>query len=93
MALQLRTPARLGFVEADLGLIERVFENLVGNALRHTPAGGTVELRVVEAGAELLVEVADSGRGIAPADLTFIWLQRQLLRVPPAAGLVRTLAA
>lgn len=73
VALQLHTPARLGFVEADLGLIERVFENLVGNALRHTPAGGTVELRVVEGGAGLLVEVADSGRGIAAADLPFIF--------------------
>jgi predicted ATPase/signal transduction histidine kinase len=66
-------PARPCFVDADLGLMERVFENLVGNALRHTPAGGRVELRIGRDAEGLLVEVADTGRGIAAGDLPFIF--------------------
>ena len=34
----------LPFVSADIGLMERVLENLIENALRHTPAGGTISL-------------------------------------------------
>ena len=53
--------------------MERVFENLVGNALRHTPAGGRVELRIGLDAEGLLVEVADTGRGIAAGDLPFVF--------------------
>ncbi|MBX3606172.1 MAG: AAA family ATPase [Piscinibacter sp.] len=64
---------RLAFVEADVGLMERVFENLVGNALRHTPAGGRIELRIVQDAQGLMVEVADTGRGIDASELPFIF--------------------
>jgi signal transduction histidine kinase len=56
-------------VDADLGLVERVLENLVGNALRHTPAGGEVAVRLVPEAARVHVEVRDTGSGIAPEDL------------------------
>jgi signal transduction histidine kinase len=73
LELHVSAAPRLSFVEADLGLMERVFENLVGNALRHTPAGGRIELRIVDDAEGLLVEVADTGRGIAAGDLPFIF--------------------
>lgn len=59
---------------ADIGMVERVLENLVENALRHTPAGGRVTLEVA-AGATLrpTVAVQDSGQGIAAADLANIF--------------------
>jgi predicted ATPase/signal transduction histidine kinase len=63
----------LPWVDADLSLIERVLDNLVGNALRHTPAGGRVTLRARAEGAAVAVEVCDTGCGIAPADLPHIF--------------------
>jgi signal transduction histidine kinase len=55
-------------VRLDPARIQRVLDNLVGNALRHTPAGGRVELSAVELPKEVEVTVRDSGEGIAPTD-------------------------
>jgi len=71
--LAVEAPARLSLVDADLGLIERVLDNLIGNALQHTPPGGKVLVRLREADARVQVEVADTGAGIAPADLPFVF--------------------
>jgi len=51
---------------ADLGLIERVLTNLFDNALRHTPAGGEIEISLVPQGPLVEVTVSDTGPGIAP---------------------------
>lgn len=60
----------VGVVPLDTGRIERVLGNLVTNALRHTPAGGSVEVRVGPgARGSAVFEVRDSGSGIAPEDL------------------------
>jgi two-component system OmpR family sensor kinase len=56
-------------VWADPDRLEQVIENLVANALRHTPDGGSIELEAaVDAGA-IVLSVVDSGEGI-PADHT-----------------------
>lgn len=57
----------------DARRIGRVLNNLVSNALRHTPPGGTVEVRASLDGAWLKVEVNDSGEGIRPEDLPHIF--------------------
>jgi signal transduction histidine kinase len=49
--------------------LQRALYNLVSNALRHTPADGTIALRAEPQGAMVRVEVADTGTGIAPDDL------------------------
>jgi signal transduction histidine kinase len=49
--------------------LQRVLHNLVSNALRHTPADGTVTLRASRAGEEAQIEVSDTGEGIAAEDL------------------------
>ncbi|MDX1419626.1 MAG: HAMP domain-containing sensor histidine kinase [Rubricoccaceae bacterium] len=51
-------------VRADIGLVERVLTNLLDNALRFTPAGGSVEVRPWRANGRVQVEVADTGVGI-----------------------------
>ncbi|HEX5504372.1 MAG TPA: ATP-binding protein [Thermomicrobiales bacterium] len=49
--------------------ITRVLLNLLQNALRHTPADGSVTVRAVPDGAVVRLEVQDTGEGIAPEDL------------------------
>ena len=49
-------PDNLPFVHADIGLIERVLDNLLDNALKHTPANGQVELNVFEAEARCVLK-------------------------------------
>ncbi len=71
--LGLECADNLPFVRADLGLIERVLTNLVDNALRYTPKGGAVRVRCHLEGGGLRVEVADSGPGVAEADLPHIF--------------------
>lgn len=67
--LQLRAgvPPALPAVTADLGMIERVLTNLLDNAIRHTPAGGTVEVDLAAQDGKVAVTVSDTGPGIPPA--------------------------
>lgn len=60
-------------VLADIARTQRVLTNLVQNALRHTPAGGAVRIRVEEGGPALQVTVSDNGEGISPEKLPFIF--------------------
>jgi len=53
--------------------LQRVLYNLIGNALRHTPADGTISLRAEPRGEVVRVEVSDTGEGIAPEDLPRIF--------------------
>lgn len=55
-------------VEADAEQLRTLFNNLVDNAIRHTPPGGWVEVQVVERGSDAVLEVADAGPGIAPSE-------------------------
>lgn len=52
---------------ADIGMVERVLENLLDNALRHTPAGGTVSIEFDRDARRARMAVRDTGCGI-PAD-------------------------
>ncbi len=49
--------------------LQQVFDNLLGNAVKFTPAGGTITLKVAEADDHILVEVMDTGIGILPEEL------------------------
>lgn len=67
LALHAACGAAMPLVEADIGMVERVLENLVENALRHTPEGGRVTLELGLAQGRATVAVSDTGVGI-PAD-------------------------
>ena len=60
-----RVPAHLGPAEAHPEQLQRVLLNLIQNAIRHTPADGSVTVSAEEAGGRLEVEVADTGDGIS----------------------------
>lgn len=66
--LRLTGPADLPLVRADIGLIERVLENLIANAIEHTPVSGAVRIGVGPEPGGVRIEVADSGHGI-PAEV------------------------
>ncbi|MGU3293514.1 HAMP domain-containing sensor histidine kinase [Williamsia sp. M5A3_1d] len=55
-------------VEADAARLHQVFANLLDNATRHSPPGGTVEIAARAEPTATVIEVADQGPGIAPAE-------------------------
>ena len=63
----------LAEIDVDPLRIRQVLENLVANALRHTPAGGTVTIRLSEDEGRLVVAVSDTGSGIPPEQLDSIF--------------------
>nr|WP_211718042.1 ATP-binding protein [Nocardiopsis sp. MG754419] len=58
---------------ADRTRMLQVLGNLVGNAVRHTPEGGTVTVRAHQAGSQVVIQVADTGVGIAEEDLPHVF--------------------
>jgi signal transduction histidine kinase len=60
-------------VTMDVQRIGRVLNNLIGNALRHTPPGGSIRVCASRLPHAVQVEVRDSGEGICPADLPHIF--------------------
>ncbi|MCC7360365.1 MAG: HAMP domain-containing protein [Anaerolineales bacterium] len=62
-------PAALPTLTADGDRLAQVFDNLLDNALKHTPAGGQVTLTALPTGREVVVAVSDTGAGIPAADL------------------------
>jgi signal transduction histidine kinase len=68
VAVAAELPPALRPARADRERLQRVLFNLIQNAIRHTPADGSVTVRAEPAGEWLEVEVADTGDGIAPAE-------------------------
>jgi signal transduction histidine kinase len=103
-AVEVQAQAKELVVRADLGEerdtpcsphLARVLQNLVANAVRHTPVDGTVLIQAVRRPGELEVAVEDTGEGIAPQDLPRIF--EPFYRADPArsgggAGLGLTLS-
>ncbi len=71
--LETDIPPDLPFVSADIGLIERVLENLLDNAIRHTPAGGRVAVTLAAQSGRVNVRVADTGCGIPTRELANVF--------------------
>jgi len=60
-------------VDLDPARIRSVLGNLLSNAIRHTPAGGTVKVAVSASGEEVAVTVTDTGEGIPPELLPHVF--------------------
>jgi len=63
--LEIKAFADLSFIEADRRALRTIFDNLLTNALRYTPAGGEVTLEAEERKQFIQFSVRDSGKGIA----------------------------
>ncbi|PIQ88930.1 MAG: hypothetical protein COV72_05660 [Candidatus Omnitrophica bacterium CG11_big_fil_rev_8_21_14_0_20_42_13] len=66
-------PEKLPGVLADANQIRRVFINLVGNAIKYTPAGGKISISARKDNGSISVSVSDSGCGIPEEDLEKIF--------------------
>ncbi len=80
VSLQADLAPQLPAVRADLGMMERVLSNLLDNALRYTPEGGSIRVGIRGVGQELELTVSDTGPGIPPE------LREGLFRRPFTVG-------
>jgi signal transduction histidine kinase len=87
--LRIHAPDNLPLVFADISLTERVLQNLLDNAFKFTPAGGTITILLSETNSGVTVAVTDTGVGISPEDLTHIFERyKQILpRSPESKGM------
>lgn len=75
--IELDIPEELPMVFADLGLVERVIQNLMDNALKFTPQNGNIRLQLKAANDSVEVRIADSGPGIPEEEQAFIFERYQ----------------
>ncbi|MGN6215906.1 MAG: sensor histidine kinase [Solirubrobacterales bacterium] len=66
--LSVELPAAGLIAQANAEKVQRVLFNLIQNAIRHTPADGSVTVRARPLGKAVEIEVDDEGEGISPAD-------------------------
>ena len=62
--LQLNSESESALVHADIGLVQRVLENLIRNALNYTPSGGRISLDICPRPEQIEISVSDTGCGI-----------------------------
>ncbi|NMG67171.1 HAMP domain-containing protein [Azoarcus indigens] len=84
LAVDLETP--LPPVHADLGMVERVLTNLLDNAIRHTPAGTRITVRLRAAGGRVLVRISDNGPGIPAATRDNLFIRAMARRSDGSHG-------
>ena len=78
--LQMRLDAKLPELSGDSAQLERVFWNLLGNAIKFTPAGGTVTVTSSRQDGTVAVSIRDTGIGIQPEDLPALFTQFRRLK-------------
>lgn len=75
LTLRLEAPAEPVQAEVDAGRILQVLANLLGNAIKFTPVGGDIRLRVERVGDRVELSVVDTGPGIAPAHQASVFVR------------------
>ncbi len=90
--VSIQNAARLPRLQVDRHRLKQVFINLVGNALKHCPAGTTVQVGLRTEQNNLVAEVKDNGPGISPEDLPHIFeklyrVQKEGTRATEGSGL------
>ncbi|MGJ5631761.1 PAS domain S-box protein [Nostoc sp. CALU 1950] len=74
-SIQIQTifDANLGQVMGDPNRLQQVVWNLLSNAVKFTPTGGRVEIRLMEAANQVQIQVSDTGKGISPDFLPYVF--------------------
>ena len=73
LTLTVGLPANLPLVDVDPERVGQVLRNLLNNAVAHTPDGGEIRVTGQVVGAEVAVAVHDTGAGIAPEHLPYVF--------------------
>jgi signal transduction histidine kinase len=73
LGIDLELPDAPSLVRGVESKLQRVFSNLVENAIKFTPAGGRVAIRLAERGERVLAEITDTGLGIPESALPFVF--------------------
>ncbi len=71
--MTIEAPPGLPLALADIAMLERVFDNLLTNALVHTPENGEISLSLAARNNQVEVRIADSGNGIPASELQHIF--------------------
>jgi PAS domain S-box-containing protein len=91
ITLSMNVPPELPEVYADPGRMNQVLSNLIGNSLKFTAEGGKVTIEGTVEGKFVLFAVRDTGVGIPPADLPFVfnrfWQAKRMNRSGAGLGL------
>jgi PAS domain S-box-containing protein len=93
---QLEVQAQPVWIQGDLVRMEQIVNNIVGNAVKYTPSGGTIRVRVSAEGPDAVLCVEDDGYGISPDLLPrvfdlFVQGERTLDRAQGGLGIGLTL--
>lgn len=73
LAFRLNLPTDLPMVSTDAGVIRQIVTSLVGNSLKYTVEGGTIEITASQSGDLVNVEISDTGCGINESDIPHIF--------------------
>ena len=84
--MTLEAPARLPRIYADPDRITQILLNLLDNALKFTPPGGSITLRLEDGTGCLSVRVSDTGRGIPAGELDRVFDKFHQVRSPRESG-------
>jgi len=71
--IHLEEKENLPLVFADVGLVERVIQNLMDNALNYTPKGGEVTIELISQDDSVQIGIKDNGPGIPEEEQSFIF--------------------
>ena len=82
--LRVAIDARAATLQADPDKLRSIFDNLIGNAVKFTPAGGSVSVLARSSGDQALIDVIDSGPGVPAEEREAIF--DSFFRGPRAAG-------
>ena len=94
--LSVEVPGEAVPIEGDAARLEQVVANLLGNAVKYTPPGGRIEVRLAREGEEAVLVVRDSGIGISAELLPYVFepftqAERSLDRAQGGLGIGLTL--
>lgn len=81
ISLEFAAPADLPQVFADVALMERVIQNLLDNALKFTPEGGTIRVKLINHQRSVEVSVSDTGAGIPASSHSLIFERHRQMQV------------
>jgi signal transduction histidine kinase len=97
LTIETDIPGQPATAEVDPERIGQVLRNLLSNAIIHTSAGGRIAVELKDEGHELHLTVVDTGAGIPPDDLPYVFerfyrVDRSRVRATGGAGLGLTIA-